>query len=259
MAKVKHNKLIHFVLMSNTVLFGVAAGLIGYGWMKYSVFQADSAALQNTWWTLNEKLMLSTIALLLGGFFHSIVVLYPEYVRRDKEIRNNKKRANEFEIQALVDSLTGIHNRRFFDESLSAYLEEFRISGANLGLMLLDLDHFKNINDTHGHNVGDQVLRIVADKLKSCSRQHDVVARIGGEEFAVITRCTDKEQLSKIADRYRDTVAQTTVWHENTAIRTTVSVGIATNEDSMNPEELFKIADIRLYQAKKCGRNQIAA
>ncbi len=159
----------------------------------------------------------------------------------------------------MNDALTGIHNRRFFDESLRAYLEEFENTGLGLGILLLDLDHFKAVNDNHGHDVGDLVLKEVAASLRQITREYDVVARIGGEEFAVITRCTDRLQLAKIADRYRATIGEIAIWQGNTCVRPTVSIGIATNQDSNSPEELLKIADIKLYRAKQNGRNQVAA
>jgi len=246
-------------MMSNTVLFGVAAGILGYCWLKYSFYNGATITPDDAWWTLNEKLMLSTFALLLGGFFHSILILYPQYLKGDKEITSSKKRAKEFQHQALNDSLTGIHNRRFFDESLRTYMDEFEQTGLGLGLLVLDLDHFKSVNDDHGHSAGDLVLKEVAAKLMQITREHDVVARVGGEEFAVITRCTDREQLAKIAERYRTVISEINVMYENICIKPTVSIGVATNQDSNVPEELLKIADIRLYRAKKNGRNQIAA
>ncbi|MCP4145423.1 MAG: GGDEF domain-containing protein [bacterium] len=208
---------------------------------------------------MNERLMLSTFALLLGGFFHSILIMYPEFIKRDKEISTSKKVEKELRHQVMNDSLTGIHNRRYFDESLKSYLEEFESAGAGLGLLVLDIDHFKNINDNFGHKIGDQVLKNIGTKLKENTRQLDVVARIGGEEFAVITHCTNRELLVRIAERYRVAIGGIVVWHEDTAIKPTVSIGIATNKDSNIPEELLNIADNRMYQAKQNGRNQIAA
>ncbi len=259
MARITNQKASLLTMMSNTVLFGVAAGLIGYCWLKYS-FNTEVLNTDGTgWWTMNERLMLSTIALLLGGFFHSILILYPEFIKRDEEISTSKKVEKELRHQVMNDSLTGIHNRRYFDESLKYYLEEFESAGAGLGLLVLDIDHFKNINDNFGHKIGDQVLKDIATKLNENTRQLDVVARIGGEEFAVITHCTNRELLVKIAERYRVAIGSIVVWHQNTAIKPTVSIGIATNKDSIIPEELLNIADNRMYQAKQNGRNQTAA
>jgi len=259
MARTTNQKASMITMMSNTVLFGVAAGLIGYCWLKYSFNTEALHAEASGWWTMNEKLMLSTVALLLGGFFHSILIMYPEFVKRDEEISTSKKVEKELRFQVMNDSLTGIHNRRYFDESLKSYLDEFELAGVGLGLLVLDIDHFKSINDNFGHKIGDQVLKDIANKLKQYTRQHDVVARIGGEEFAVITQCPNCEQLLKIAERYRVAIGEIAVTHENTVIKPTVSIGIATNKDSTVPEELLNIADTRMYQAKQNGRNQTAA
>ena len=259
MARITNHKASMITMMSNTVLFGVAAGLIGYCWLKYSFNTEALHAEASGWWTMNEKLMLSTVALLLGGFFHSILIMYPEFVKRDEEISTSKKVEKELRFQVMNDSLTGIHNRRYFDESLKSYLDEFELAGVGLGLLVLDIDHFKSINDNFGHKIGDQVLKDIANKLKQNTRQHDVVARIGGEEFAVITQCANCEQLLKIAERYRVAIGEIAVTHENTVIKPTVSIGIATNKDSTVPEELLNIADTRMYRAKQNGRNQTAA
>jgi len=185
--------------------------------------------------------------------------MYPEFIKRDEEISTSKKVEKELRKQVMNDSLTGIHNRRYFDESLKSYLDEFELVGAGLGLLVLDIDHFKSVNDNFGHNIGDQVLKNIATILKENTRQLDVVARIGGEEFAVITQCANRDQLVKIAERYRIAIGGIVVSHENTAIKPTVSIGIATNKDSNIPQELLNIADGRMYQAKQNGRNQTAA
>ncbi len=96
-------------------------------------------------------------------------------------------RSETLEHAALTDGLTGMQNRRYFDDALREYLSEFRKIGKPIGLMILDLDRFKSINDTHGHDVGDEVLRAVSACLRELTRYHDVVARLGGEEFAVVT------------------------------------------------------------------------
>jgi two-component system cell cycle response regulator len=259
MARITNQRASLLTMMSNTVLFGVAAGLIGYCWLKYSFNTQALHADASGWWTMNEKLMLSTIALLLGGFFHSILIMYPEFIKRDEEISTSKKVEKELRKQVMNDSLTGIHNRRYFDESLKSYLDEFELVGAGLGLLVLDIDHFKSINDNFGHKIGDQVLKNIATILKENTRKLDVIARIGGEEFAVIAQCDNRDQLVKIAERYRIAIGGIVVSHENTAIKPTVSIGIATNKDSNIPQELLNIADGRMYQAKQNGRNQTAA
>ena len=116
-------------------------------------------------------------------------------------------RSRNLEKAALTDGLTGMQNRRYFDDALREYLGEFRRIDRPVGLMILDLDHFKQVNDTYGHDVGDEVLRSVAKCLKDMTRYHDVVARLGGEEFAVVAPNMDLELLTRFADRMRKAIA----------------------------------------------------
>ncbi len=259
MADVSRKKLPFLTLMSNTVLFGVAAGLIGFSWLNFSLIEPIYQAADEHLWSLNERLMLSTLALLLAGFFHSIMILYPEFMKKDKEITTGNQHRRQLQEQVMIDSLTGIHNRRFFDQSLRAYLKEFEGIDAKLGLLLLDLDNFKVINDTHGHNAGDQVLIKVAGVLKDNSREHDVVVRHGGDEFAVITNCSDKEQLSNIASRLQREISETKIDLGKVVLRPKISIGIATNQESNKAKELFELADQRLYQAKRNERRNLVA
>ncbi|MCB1422592.1 MAG: GGDEF domain-containing protein [Nitratireductor sp.] len=150
--------------------------------------------------------------------------------------------------------------RRYFEAALAGYLKEFNAVKATLGLLILDLDHFKSINDNYGHDVGDIVLKEVALRMRAISRDHDIVARLGGEEFAVITPYANREQLLGVAERYRNMVEALAIKHGNIVIRPTVSIGVATNEGEMdNADDLFKSADQKLYQAKNAGRNRVAA
>ena len=161
---------------------------------------------------------------------------------------------------AVTDPLTGMHNRRYFERALAGYLKEFNAVGATLGLLILDLDHFKSINDNYGHDVGDIVLKEVALRMRAISREHDIVARLGGEEFAVITPFANREQLLGVAERYRNMVEALAIKHGNIIIRPTVSIGVATNDGELdNADDLFKSADQKLYQAKNSGRNRVAA
>ena len=125
--------------------------------------------------------------------------------------------------------------------------------------MILDLDHFKSINDTHGHDVGDEVLRAVAGCLKGMTRYHDVVARLGGEEFAVVTPNMDIELLRKFAERIRKGVANLTILNGNVRLKVTTSVGLAVWEDSETAEAFYRRADKQLYEAKRQGRNRVCA
>ena len=163
------------------------------------------------------------------------------------------------ELAALTDGLTGMQNRRYFDDALREYLDQFRRIEKPVGLMIVDLDHFKQINDTHGHDVGDEVLRAVADCLKDMTRYHDVVARLGGEEFAVVAPNMDVDTLVRFAERIRKAIAGLAVVSGSVRLKVTASVGLAVWDRKESAETLFRRADQQLYQAKKTGRNRVCA
>jgi diguanylate cyclase (GGDEF)-like protein len=152
-----------------------------------------------------------------------------------------------------------MQNRRYFDDALKEYLDEFRRIGKPIGLMILDLDHFKQVNDTHGHDVGDEVLRAVANCLKDLTRYHDVVARLGGEEFAVVTPNMDADLLAKFAERIRKAIAGMSILSGNVRLKITTSVGLAVWDRKETAEEFYRRADRQLYEAKKMGRNRVCA
>jgi two-component system, cell cycle response regulator len=168
-------------------------------------------------------------------------------------------RSETLEHAALTDALTGMQNRRYFDDALKEYLEEFRRIEKPIGLIVLDLDHFKSVNDTHGHDVGDEVLRQVSSCLKNFTRYHDIAARIGGEEFAVVAPNMDIEGLQKFAERIRRAVADLVIQSGNVRLKVTTSVGIAAWDGIEAPEGFYRRADRMLYQAKRQGRNRVCA
>lgn len=168
-------------------------------------------------------------------------------------------RSVTLEQAALTDGLTGMQNRRFFDDALREYLDEFGRIGKPVGLMILDLDHFKAVNDTHGHDVGDEVLRSVANCLQDFTRYHDVVARLGGEEFAVVVPNMGEEHLWKFAERIRKAIASLVIGTGNVSLKVTTSVGLAVWDGKESPDEFYRRADKRLYRAKQLGRNRVCA
>ena len=207
-----------------------------------------------------EKLMLFALCSMMAGIVFSLAVVSPVMKRSKQERFQMDSRAENLQKQATTDPLTGMHNRRYFEEALKGYLGEFNKIGATLGLLILDLDHFKSVNDNYGHDVGDVVLKEVALRMRAICREHDMVARLGGEEFALITPYANRDQLLGVAERYREMVEDLKIKSGNVVIRPTVSIGVATNEDGCDSvDELFKAADRKLYQAKNTGRNRVAA
>lgn len=153
---------------------------------------------------------------------------------------------------ALTDSLTGLQNRRAFDSELAVAVARAERYQRDLSLMLLDLDHFKILNDTYGHPAGDAVLRAVARVLIEKSRRIDMVARIGGEEFALILSDTPSSAALRLAERLRQAISNAS----SDSIAFSASFGVASLQDTESkPEALLKAADKALYAAKDAGRN----
>jgi diguanylate cyclase (GGDEF)-like protein len=205
--------------------------------------------------------VLVAAAIVFGIFF--ILPLIRTQVREEVKLRAMTEtlsaRSVTLEHAALTDALTGTQNRRYFDDALREYLAEFGRIGKPVGLMILDLDHFKAVNDTHGHDVGDEVLRSVADCLQNFTRYHDVVARLGGEEFAIVVPNMDEFQLQKFAERIRQAIAALVIRAGSATMRVTTSVGLAVWDGREDPDAFYRRADRMLYQAKKQGRNRVCA
>ncbi len=161
-------------------------------------------------------------------------------------------------ILAETDALTGLPNRYFFDETLKQSLTNNRRKKHKLALLLLDLDNFKVVNDTFGHDIGDQLLKKTVDKIKNCLRGNEIFARLGGDEFAITLSNLESSNHANLVARRIIESMQSPIEIENTSINATVSIGVALHPDNGDSSEsLFKYADIAMYRAKKIGRNQV--
>ena len=213
-----------------------------------------------------RELILAAGALNVAAMLFGILFIFPLIRGQEKEhgklramTQTLSARSETLEHAALTDALTGMQNRRYFDDALKEYLGEFKRIGKPVGLMVLDLDHFKSVNDTHGHDVGDEVLRRVAQCLKDFTRYHDVAARVGGEEFAVVAPNMDLELLKKLAERIRRAVADLTIESGNIRLKVTSSFGLSIWDGRETAEAFYKRADKMLYVAKQQGRNRVCA
>jgi diguanylate cyclase (GGDEF)-like protein len=157
------------------------------------------------------------------------------------------------------DALTGAYNRKHFNDRLNAELAYAQRHKTNVALILMDIDHFKNVNDTLGHPAGDAILRNVASTLQARLRTEDVFARFGGEEFAILLRGVHLSGASKLAERLRAIVAKTPAIWQGNSVAVTLSAGCAALSCTDRPCEaaLLEIADRRLYVAKDQGRNRV--
>jgi diguanylate cyclase (GGDEF)-like protein len=181
------------------------------------------------------------------------LVLFLALRLRQQKLLQLEQTNHSLLIDSETDPLTGIGNRRFLDRQLAA----MRSTPVQLAFLLLDIDHFKNLNDTHGHDVGDDILVQLAKGLSALCRKEDVLARIGGEEFVILLPQVDESASMAFAERIRESVADE-AFHAKARI--TVSIGVAVgNTRSASFDELYKQADIALYQAKSDGRNYVRA
>ena len=172
----------------------------------------------------------------------------------EEELREELERLRAI---ALVDPLTGLANRRHLDEHLSARASQLDRFGWSFGVILFDIDHFKAVNDTYGHLVGDQALTVVARDLLSNARSTDLVGRWGGEEFMIVAVNTDAAALHAAAERFRVMIGASFVHTEQGDITVTASAGatVASKEESV--QEVVARADQALYEAKRGGRNRV--
>ncbi len=180
-------------------------------------------------------------------------------IRRKRYQDLLRSNVHESMTLAMTDSLTGLHNRRYFtsylDNSVSGAIE----GGKSLSLLMLDIDHFKRVNDTYGHAAGDEVLRQFAERVTRCVRGVDLAARIGGEEFVVVLPDTDLDVAVKVAERLRRTVASEPVIINDGADELSVacSIGVTAYAADESAERMLKRADDALYTAKRQGRNRV--
>jgi diguanylate cyclase (GGDEF)-like protein len=157
-----------------------------------------------------------------------------------------------------VDALTQIFNRRYFNEALEREFNRSKRYGRALSLIAFDIDHFKRVNDTHGHLAGDNMLRQIASAVKPRLRREDIFARTGGEEFGVLLPEIALEGARTTAEKVRRIVEASPLRYEQALVPCTVSAGVATlGEGDASPEDLYRRADERLYEAKQGGRNRV--
>ena len=176
--------------------------------------------------------------------------------RYAESLRNNVEQAIEM---AVVDALTGLHNRRYFDMHLSTLLDQAAQGAKPLSLLVLDIDFFKKINDTYGHDAGDEILRALAGRIRRAVRSVDLVCRLGGEEFVIVMPETSIDVAGRVAERVRRAVEAEpfNVKEGQMAVPVTISIGIADRGSDANPDFIYKSADKALYESKATGRNKV--
>ena len=162
---------------------------------------------------------------------------------------------------AVVDTLTGLNNRRFFDLNYAACVDQAARKGKPLCLMLLDIDFFKKVNDTYGHDAGDQILKTFSARVRRVVRSSDLICRLGGEEFGILMPDTSLDVAKRVAERVRNAVESGMFSYaaDMAPIRVTASIGLAARGGGDNAETLMRRADSAVYQSKHAGRNRVTA
>ncbi len=181
---------------------------------------------------------------------------YEEVVRSKKKLEMLMK---ELKIMSITDPLTGLYNRLFFNERLKEEYERAKRLKIPFSLLMIDIDHFKRVNDTYGHDVGDKVLVETARTIRENVRRIDIVSRYGGEEFTVILLRTVKEDCIRAAERLRSVVEKKVIQTDGSKMSITISIGCTTfsGYEDVKPEDLLKRSDEALYKAKNAGRNRV--
>jgi diguanylate cyclase (GGDEF)-like protein len=168
-------------------------------------------------------------------------------------------RRNELRHRAETDELTGVANRRAFSATIDKLIDQTTNKGYPFGLILIDIDHFKQINDRTGHAAGDRALKVAARAIDHCLRQNDFLCRYGGDEFAVLLPGTRKSGVIEVAERIREKISRTLVEFEGHVIPLSASLGVSVFGAARMADktQLMRDADKALYRAKAAGRNRV--
>lgn len=190
---------------------------------------------------------------------HELSARVKTQIRRQRYAAELRESLNSTMAMAVLDELTGLYNRRYFDRHMAMALRKAEEQDRDMAVMLLDIDYFKPVNDTYGHDVGDAVLKEFAIRLQRNIRGVDLACRFGGEEFVVVMPDTDMRQAQGVAERVRSAVADEMFEvGVGKPLSITVSVGLAINDqENDTPESVTKRADVALYRAKRAGRNRV--
>lgn len=186
--------------------------------------------------------------------YNNDVALYAAF----QDITSRKNREMLLKNQAIRDPLTSLYNRRYFEEEVFNRILCAKTAREDYSVLMIDADHFKRVNDTYGHKVGDKVLIELAATAEKALRENDIVARYGGEEFVIYLDKVNADKAKIVAERLRESMAAIVVYSdEGEEVRFTVSIGLSSSEVSDNVETLIKTADEALYRAKQTGRNRV--
>ncbi len=241
-------------MMASDRLRDLASGVssnVGEHSLKIEAINQDLVAVRDS----DDATRGGAMAKALSDIVSANEQLQEQLAKAERQIQSQAEEIRTFESEARTDSLTQLNNRRAFDDELSRRHAEWTRKQTPVSLLLLDVDHFKKFNDTHGHQAGDEVLRSVASTLRSTTREMDLPCRYGGEEFAVVLPATKARDLATLVDRIRTGIESTKVEFEGKKLGVTASFGLAEIEPGDAVSTLLKRADDALYSSKDAGRN----
>lgn len=206
--------------------------------------------------TVSEKNKRDTI--LKDKFDHDIELMRNQFETMKSEAIEAKKKAEQLEKEVVTDPLTGAMNRRAYDKRIKEELVRFKRYKRVFSLLLFDVDHFKKINDTYGHAIGDKCLQVLIERTNPLLRETDMLARYGGEEFIVLLPETDRNGAIEVAEKLRKTIEAVEFIHRKEVVKITISIGVSEvlDTDKM-PADVFGRADMAVYEAKDTGRNKV--
>jgi len=215
----------------------------------------------NDFEAIREKLITITVSLdkEINKFSNDIQKENQEVILLRKRVEALETKLKEVKKEAKTDDLTKMLNKKALNDELKKQEQFYKRHNRTYSIIFFDIDHFKNVNDTYGHDAGDVILKSIGLLLNRYSRDIDIVGRFGGEEFVIIAPETDKEGAKIFAEKIRKIVQKTKFMYKKTRIDITISGGVAERKETNSMEETLKLADERLYKAKKNGRNRIEA
>lgn len=189
-----------------------------------------------------------------GGltFFSILFLMETEQAYNKISVKNR-----ELDSLANKDPLTGLYNRRTMTKHVISMYEESTDTRLPFSLIICDIDNFKRVNDSYGHDCGDEVLKTISEQLTALTRGHDFLCRWGGEEFLILLKSIDTAMARIIAERIRIHIAKTDIRYNDLTLHITMTFGVASSRETDNYEALFKLADERLYQGKRDGKNRV--
>jgi diguanylate cyclase (GGDEF)-like protein len=224
--------------------------------VNHAIFVVGVTLLQSDGATLTNHYVNGSIVAILAAIITKVLFDAQRRVFQGMSIIQSQQ--SKLERLAIEDSLTGLNNRRYADSRLTEEFERSRRYDRPFSIGMADIDHFKEVNDNHSHQVGDEVLRQLAGLLRAEIRAVDVVARYGGEEFIIIFPETSEETASVVCEKIRSAIERHN-WSEiESEVEVTISIGVSGSTKSHDLAGMIRLADDRLYQAKRSGRNRVA-